>query len=136
MLRPGNDGNEGVPRFPQSFRITEASLSDCLVSYPGHSLEESYASGNVQSVYSAAPAPRATDSSKICNLFVRSISFPATITVFSQTHSDTFCRKMYISNLDNLYESYRRMDFFGAMGAHQHAMKARFCNGYLMSHLT
>ena len=34
---PGNDGNEGVLRIPQSTGITEASPSDCLVSYPGNS---------------------------------------------------------------------------------------------------
>ena len=34
----GNDGNEGVLRIPQSSSITEASSSDCLVSYRGDSL--------------------------------------------------------------------------------------------------
>ena len=29
----GSDGSEGVLCFPQSSRITEASASDCLVSY-------------------------------------------------------------------------------------------------------
>ena len=33
---------EGVLHIPQSSCITGPSLSDCLVSYPGHSLEESY----------------------------------------------------------------------------------------------
>ena len=32
---PGNDGNEGVFRIPQSSNITGTSPSDCLVSYPG-----------------------------------------------------------------------------------------------------
>ena len=32
-----------------------ASLSDCLVSYPGHSLGESYSSADMQSVYSTTP---------------------------------------------------------------------------------
>ena len=32
---PGSDGNEGVIRSPQSFRITAASSSDCLESYLG-----------------------------------------------------------------------------------------------------
>ena len=35
---PGNDGNEGVLCIPQGSSITGASPSDCLVSYPGHSL--------------------------------------------------------------------------------------------------
>ena len=34
---PGNTGNEGVLRIPQS-PSTEASPSDILVLYPGHSL--------------------------------------------------------------------------------------------------
>ena len=34
----GSDGNEGVLHIPQSFSITGTSPSDCLVSYPGHSL--------------------------------------------------------------------------------------------------
>ena len=33
----GSDGNKGVLRILQSSSITEALLSDCLVSYPGHS---------------------------------------------------------------------------------------------------
>ena len=32
---PGSDGNKGVPSTHQSSSITEASLSDCLVSYAG-----------------------------------------------------------------------------------------------------
>ena len=35
---PGSNGNKGVLRIPQSSSITRTSLSDCLVSYPGHSL--------------------------------------------------------------------------------------------------
>ena len=53
---PRSGGNEGVLRIPQSSGITEASLSDCLMSYPGHSLGESYSSAEKQSVYSAGPA--------------------------------------------------------------------------------
>ena len=34
----GSDGNEGVLCIPQSPSITGTSSSDCLVSYPGHSL--------------------------------------------------------------------------------------------------
>ena len=50
------DGNIGVLHIPQSSSITGPLLSDCLVSYPGHSLEESYSSTEMQLVYSAAPA--------------------------------------------------------------------------------
>ena len=40
LCEPGNESNEGVLRIPQSSSITEALSWDCLVSYPGHSLEE------------------------------------------------------------------------------------------------
>ena len=35
---PGSNGNEEVLHIPQSSSITGTSPSDCLVSYPGHSL--------------------------------------------------------------------------------------------------
>ena len=35
---PGSDGNEEVFRNSQGSNITETSPSDCLVSYPEHSL--------------------------------------------------------------------------------------------------
>ena len=54
---PGSDVNEGVLRIAQSSSITGTSPSDCLVSYPGHSLGDSYPSAEVQSVYSTAPPP-------------------------------------------------------------------------------
>ena len=53
---PGSDGNERILHIPQSSCITGTSPSDCLVSYPGHSLGESYPSVEVQSMYSTAPA--------------------------------------------------------------------------------
>ena len=53
---PRSDGNEGVLCIPQSSSITGTLPSDCLVSYPGHSLEESYPYSKMQSVYSTAPA--------------------------------------------------------------------------------
>ena len=52
---PGSDGNEGTVYFPQSSSTTGASTSDCLVSYPGHLLGESYSSAEMQLVYSAFP---------------------------------------------------------------------------------
>ena len=55
QIGQGSSGNEGVLHIPQSFR-TGASPSDGLVSYPGHSLGESYPSTEMQLVYSAAPA--------------------------------------------------------------------------------
>ena len=51
---PGSDGNKGVLCILQSSSITGISLSDCLVSYPGHSLGEFYPTADMQSVYSAA----------------------------------------------------------------------------------
>ena len=57
MSGPWSNGNERVLRIPQSPNITGISLSDCLVSYLGHSLGTgSYPSAEVQSVYSTAPA--------------------------------------------------------------------------------
>ena len=41
----GSDGNEEVLCIPQSSSITEASPSDCLVSYTGHLFGESYPAG-------------------------------------------------------------------------------------------
>ena len=53
---PWSDGIEGVLRIPQNSSITGTSPSDCSVSYPGHSLGESYSSVEMHSVYSTAPA--------------------------------------------------------------------------------
>ena len=62
---PSNDGNKGVLCIPQSSSITGISPSHCLVSYLGHSLRGSYPSAEMQSVYSAAPADRATEGLEI-----------------------------------------------------------------------
>ena len=59
-VEPGSDDNEGLLHIPQNSSITGTSPSDCLVSYTGHSLEESYSSADMQSVYSTAPADLAT----------------------------------------------------------------------------
>ena len=48
---PGCNGNKGVLHIPQSSR-TVASSSDCLVSYTGYSLGDSYLT-----VYFTAPPP-------------------------------------------------------------------------------
>ena len=42
--------------FSKATELLKASPSDCLVSYPGHMFGESYASVEMQSVYSVAPA--------------------------------------------------------------------------------
>ena len=49
-----SDGNEGVLRIAPA--LLEPSPSDCLVSYLGHSLDESYLSAAKQSVYSTVQA--------------------------------------------------------------------------------
>ena len=61
---PRSDGNEDVLHIPQSSIITGTSPSDCLVSYPRHSLGGSYPSTEVQSVYSIAPADWASQWSR------------------------------------------------------------------------
>ena len=55
LSEPGSDGNKGVLCIPQSSSITGTSPSDCFVSYPGHSLWESYPSAERQSVYLTGP---------------------------------------------------------------------------------
>ena len=57
---PGSDAKEGLLRISQSSSITGTSPSDCLMSYHGHSLGESYLSAEKLSVYSTAPADWAT----------------------------------------------------------------------------
>ena len=52
---PGSNGNEEVLRIRQSSSIIGTSASDCLVSYTRHSLEKSYLTTEMQSVYSKAP---------------------------------------------------------------------------------
>ena len=52
---PGSDGNKVVLLILQSPIVTETSPSDCLVSYPEHSLGKSYPSADMHSVYSMAP---------------------------------------------------------------------------------
>ena len=44
---PGSDGNEGLLCIPQSSSINGTTLSDCLVSYSGHSLVGSYPSAEL-----------------------------------------------------------------------------------------
>ena len=53
---PGSDRNKGVIYIPERSSITGASPSNCLVSYPGHLLRESYSSAKKQLVYSATSA--------------------------------------------------------------------------------
>ena len=47
-------GQSGPRTIPQSLAITRVPPSDCLVSYPVHSLVGSYSSAEKQSVYSTA----------------------------------------------------------------------------------
>ena len=52
---PGNYGNGGIHRIPQSSSIPGASLLGCLMSYTGHSFG-GYPSVEMQFVYSTAAA--------------------------------------------------------------------------------
>ena len=54
---PGSNGNEGLLRIRQRPSISGISPSDCVMSYPGHSLKGSYPSTVKQSVYSITPKP-------------------------------------------------------------------------------
>ena len=72
-MLPGSNGNEGILRIPQSSNIPGTSPSDCLVSYPGHSLVGgSYPSAEWQSVYFTAPANWA----KIYKEILNTVSIP------------------------------------------------------------
>ena len=68
---PVDNGNERVLQIPQSSSIIGTSLSDCLVSYPGHSLEGDLTP--LLSVYSKAPADwtnrsrRTHNSNQLCS---------------------------------------------------------------------
>ena len=83
---PGSNGSEGVLRIHQSSSISGASVSDCLVSQPGHSLDRvSYPSVKLQSEYSTAQADW------------------------------TICYQVFLSNTNNFYgskESYRMLIIF------------------------
>ena len=57
---PGSEGNEGVLRIPRSSSITEASLSDCLMSYQDTRWECRIPLAEIQSVYSATSTDWAT----------------------------------------------------------------------------
>ena len=47
----GSDGNKVLLSIPKISNITGVSPSDCLESYAVHSLEESYLSAEIQSVF-------------------------------------------------------------------------------------
>ena len=57
---PWGEGNKEILCISQHSSITGASPSDCLDSYLGHSLGDSYSSVEMQFVYSAASTNRAT----------------------------------------------------------------------------
>ena len=84
---PGSNGNERVLCIPQSPSITVTSPSDRLVSYPGHSLEGSYPSAEVQSVYSTAPANWAIHRVKCQTVLFQIIQFSISTQVKCQNSS-------------------------------------------------
>ena len=49
---PGSEGNEEVFYIPQISSITEASLSGCLVSYPGNCIPQQYTELMAKTVFS------------------------------------------------------------------------------------
>ena len=51
----GSNGNEGIPCIPQNSRISVATLSDCILSYPWH-LFGWVSNPSAESVYSTASA--------------------------------------------------------------------------------
>ena len=57
---PGSNCSKGVLHIPENPSISGASPSDCFVSYPSHTLGNTYPSAERHSVYSAAPATRAS----------------------------------------------------------------------------
>ena len=57
--REPESGNSLILRIPQRSTITWSLLTDCLMSYTGHSLWGSYSSAEMQSMYLTAPADRA-----------------------------------------------------------------------------
>ena len=114
---PWSDGNEGVLRIPQNSNITGTSPSDCLVSFPGHSLAGSYPSAEKQSVYSTVPADLATlledyvgrrkvliklvwmvHSNRIRFTFLLLLLFPKRI--FPHSH---MIYQLFLSNTNNLH---------------------------------
>ena len=66
---------KGVLRIPQGSSITEASPSDCLVSYAGHSLGKSYTSAEMLLVVSNAPAEWAIYGFKYSYLMLISVGY-------------------------------------------------------------
>ena len=66
---PESDGNKWVRCISQSSSVTGASPSDCLVSYLGLSLGESYLSIGMQLVYSAALTDWASNTSELTNCY-------------------------------------------------------------------
>ena len=62
QTEPGSDDNKEILCTRQTFWIDGPSPLDCLVSYLGNSLGESYPFAMKQSVYSTAPADWAKNS--------------------------------------------------------------------------
>ena len=89
---PGDDGNEGVLCIPQSSSITGTSPSDCLVSYPGHTLGGgSYPFAEVQFLYSTAqPTGQPMKSTLTISMMSHPASSLSKTKVLSAIDSDQF----------------------------------------------
>ena len=92
---PGSDGNEGVLCVLQCSSITGTSPSDCLVSYPRHTLVGgSYPSAEKQSVYSTTPSTWA-------KMIWVDLGFRLTLLLKYRTHSKHFF--MYEKSLETYH---------------------------------
>ena len=83
----------GVLRIPQTFSLTGTSPSDYLKSYPRHSLEKSYPSAEMSSVYSTAltDSTRWGSSSGKCQVLFHCN--------YSHVHSGLECQSLLESHL-------------------------------------
>ena len=96
---PGSNGNEGVLRIPQSSSTAGTSPSDCLVSYPGHSLGGgSSPSAEVQSVYSTAPADWAIHRVKCQIVLFQIIQFSISTQTSKQFYFEQFSSALVCSS--------------------------------------
>ena len=74
---PGSDSIEGILRIPQSSSIAGTLPSDCLVSYPGHLLGESYHSAEMQSILQPEPTQQKVQRSYLlCLSCLKYLLFP------------------------------------------------------------
>ena len=99
---PGSNVNELVLRISQNTSITGTSPSDCLVSYPGHSLGETYASAEVQSVYSTT-----SPTSRLGNICLHTVEWFQVFlfnTIYSIHHYSLICLILFFCLVSKVYQ--------------------------------